>query len=554
MSESGRKPLNAIVIVAVVFAFAALIPAAAYHEGDDVSHEFANTHFQERWSRTDLPVVTGQVSRTWMWGPEPYAVASQETYVDAPGDMREVQYFDKSRMEINHDPDIDPDNVWYVTNGLLVVEMVEGRIQIGDNTFDESALPSTERIAGDPDGLTGPTYADIDLLGLRDRPAMLPGTTITLTITEDGSFIGNPEYTQYGVTAEYRLTVDGIDHTVASVFWEFMNSRGLVWDGASFSSDALFINPFYATGYPITGAFWSEITVAGEQRDVLWQCFERRCLTYTPGNDPGWEVEAGNVGQHYYRWRYGDDGPAMETVSLYLVNQGGATPGNPGFGCDDLLVPVQARIVEHDTTAQRITAALTRLFAYNHATLYNAFASSAISVQSVTVAGGTATINLSGSFSLSGECDQPRVEQQITQTALQFPGVSAVVIQRNGGTLFPPPGPLDGGIVATFSVSGEQYSIWVTNEETIDAILALQAGASIGNIPNGLIRHGPGKANHNAPWSWHIDPEEIVMAEVTIELCDGRPSYVEANVDEFVNNVKRYCPWGATLVSVEDYR
>jgi hypothetical protein len=27
-------------------------------------------------------------------------------------------------------------------------------------------------------------------------------------------------------------------------------------------------------------------------------------LTYTPGNSVGWQVEAGNVGQHYYRWRY----------------------------------------------------------------------------------------------------------------------------------------------------------------------------------------------------------------------------------------------------------
>ncbi len=37
---------------------------------------------------------------------------------------------------------------------------------------------------------------------------------------------------------------------------------------------------------------------------MLLQCFERRCLTYTPGNEPGWQVEAGNVGQHYYAWRY----------------------------------------------------------------------------------------------------------------------------------------------------------------------------------------------------------------------------------------------------------
>jgi hypothetical protein len=29
-------------------------------------------------------------------------------------------------------------------------------------------------------------------------------------------------------------------------------------------------------------------------------------LTYTPGNPAGWQVEAGNVGQHYFQWRYGD--------------------------------------------------------------------------------------------------------------------------------------------------------------------------------------------------------------------------------------------------------
>jgi hypothetical protein len=37
---------------------------------------------------------------------------------------------------------------------------------------------------------------------------------------------------------------------------------------------------------------------------VLVQVFERRVLTYTPSNPDGWKVEAGNVGQHYYTWRY----------------------------------------------------------------------------------------------------------------------------------------------------------------------------------------------------------------------------------------------------------
>ena len=46
------------------------------------------------------------------------------------------------------------------------------------------------------------------------------------------------------------------------------------------------------------------MVVGGVEHDVLIQCFERRCLTYTPDNVTEWQVEMGNVGQHYYRWRY----------------------------------------------------------------------------------------------------------------------------------------------------------------------------------------------------------------------------------------------------------
>jgi hypothetical protein len=57
-------------------------------------------------------------------------------------------------------------------------------------------------------------------------------------------------------------------------------------------------------GFPVTEAYWTTAAVGGEDRDVLIQCFERRCLTYTPENPDGWQVEMGNVGQHYYQWRY----------------------------------------------------------------------------------------------------------------------------------------------------------------------------------------------------------------------------------------------------------
>ena len=123
----------------------------------------------------------------------------------------------------------------------------------------------------------------------------------------------------------------------------------------------------------------------------------------------------------------------------------------------------------------------------------------------------------------------------------------------NGSPTAPDP-ELRGGIVATFEVSGEMFSVWITNPQTIQQVIALRRGRSDANIPNGRLRTGPGRANHNQPYSWHLDPEDIMMAEVTMELCDGRPSYIEENRDEFIREVGRYCPWGARLRRVDDYR
>jgi len=111
---------------------------------------------------------------------------------------------------------------------------------------------------------------------------------------------------------------------------------------------------------------------------------------------------------------------------------------------------------------------------------------------------------------------------------------------------------LSGGVLATFDVVGEQYSIFITNKETILQVFALQRGESQANIPSGrLIR---GSVAYNRPWSWHIDPEDVHMAEMTIELCDGLPSHVEGDLNYWVDTVQRFCPWGAKLIQVQDFR
>ena len=102
-------------------------------------------------------------------------------------------------------------------------------------------------------------------------------------------------------------------------------------------------------------------------------------------------------------------------------------------------------------------------------------------------------------------------------------------------------------------MEGERFRVWTTNPQTIEDLHELQQGTSTASIPNGRILLGPGRARHNAPYHWHLDPQDIAMAEVAIELCDGLPSYVEENVDEFVERVGRYCPWATKLVELQDF-
>lgn len=85
---------------------------------------------------------------------------------------------------------------------------------------------------------------------------------------------------------------------------------------------------------------------------------------------------------------------------------------------------------------------------------------------------------------------------------------------------------------------------------TCDRAYALRNGQSNARIPNGIVVKGA--VSYSKPWSWHIDSEQIWLAEICAEICDGRPSYVEANVDDWAGST--FCPWSAEPVSVIDYR
>lgn len=267
---------------------------------------FADMAFRRVWERTDLPVAHGAPglqARSWIWGDQPFTGGFREQYVDAPGGTRLVQYFDKSRMEITN-PD-DPRDQWYVTNGLLVVELMTGQLQVGDTRFEDRA-PADVAVAGDPEDSnpTAPTYRTLQTIAYPVNPQPAPrrsGQLVTTVLTRDGQTYDEPGLARYNVVLDTYDTQLG--HNVPQVFTRFFAQQGLVYEEGSYVQGKL-MDALFVVGLPISEPYWTHVRVGGIEKNVLIQAFQRRVLTYTPDNDPAWRVEMGNVGQHYLRWRY----------------------------------------------------------------------------------------------------------------------------------------------------------------------------------------------------------------------------------------------------------
>lgn len=259
--------------------------------------ELLSRSFEETWQPADLPVAEGVVERTWIWGPASIATGFEEYDGTASGE-RLIRYYDKARMEINDPTALNQTN-WFVTNGLLALEMISGQMQVGDSQFVTRA-PANIVVAGDLDDPGSPTYAHF-----RTRLDATPAeqdAILVLRMDGSGQVTEDFRFSGYGVYAARYIAET--DHQIASVFWDYLNTTGMLYQNDMLTVGRLFEPTFFVTGLPITEAYWVEVRVGGVQADVLVQCFERRCLTYTPSNPEGWTVEMGNVGRHYFTWRY----------------------------------------------------------------------------------------------------------------------------------------------------------------------------------------------------------------------------------------------------------
>jgi hypothetical protein len=322
---SSRRRLHASIAIICV-ALVAIIPfTTARRAAAPVS--FAAPAFGAAWSPVDEPVASGAVQRPYLWGAGPSSAGLSEPYRDAPGGTRLVQYFDKARMELT-DPALGT-----MTTGLLTRELVTGRIQVGDSpaSIEVRGRGSTTAIVGDATN-PSPTYSQ--LRDRIDRPqpdatdqfvtdALLlpPGATADSTLVVQS---GGMAQAADDPNAHLLHFVPETGQTIPQAFWSFMTAGGMALDSGALVDRTPLYDWVSVVGLPISPAWWVTARVGGVPTDVMLQLYERRVLTYTPTNPPGFQVEMGNIGQHYYHYRYlSADAPLIPAT---------VAPGAPASG------------------------------------------------------------------------------------------------------------------------------------------------------------------------------------------------------------------------------
>lgn len=115
----------------------------------------------------------------------------------------------------------------------------------------------------------------------------------------------------------------------------------------------------------------------------------------------------------------GVEGSSLQLAFIALEDNGAS---GPMVGCGDSVILVNDWVeTPLPTQKDHVVRALTDLFAvessaYGESGLYNALDQSSLSVDSVTFTTDTVEVQLSGTWSSAGVCDDPRMSAQIEET------------------------------------------------------------------------------------------------------------------------------------------
>ena len=129
--------------------------------------------------------------------------------------------------------------------------------------------------------------------------------------------------------------------------------------------------------------------------------------------------------------------PSANEGKIFMIAVGDNGAAGKKIGCDDSVVGVNVPLGDPAAPLRSVVEKLLGVQSqyYGQSGLYNALFRSDLQLSSVTLKDGVADIYLTGSLTLGGVCDNPRVQAQFEETALQFSTVNQVNVYINNKNL-----------------------------------------------------------------------------------------------------------------------
>lgn len=133
-----------------------------------------------------------------------------------------------------------------------------------------------------------------------------------------------------------------------------------------------------------------------------------------------------------------------------------------------------------------------------------------------------------------GACDQPFVGDRV------MPGPYRVqvesVVRSHIGQFFQ---------VGFDHLEGETFTVFVNRADDIEAMTAEAAAEDKTQMVTGIVRDA---RRYNSPWEFTMGPGSIILAEVSVEVCDADPYYVQDHKRSWMG--ERWCPWSSYVAAV----
>jgi hypothetical protein len=91
----------------------------------------------------------------------------------------------------------------------------------------------------------------------------------------------------------------------------------------------------------------------------------------------------------------------------------------------------------------------------------------------------------------------------------------------------------------------ERFTVFVNRANDIEQMTAEAEAQDKTLMVTGIVRK---TAPYNDPWTISMGPGSIVLAEVSIEVCDADPYYVQDHRRAWLGD--RWCPWSSYVAAV----